>query len=331
MPKTKKKKAYKSKKKIKTNDTEQVIDLDEEIVIGMKKKQVKEKEVHKKSNKKKKQNNRKMTEKEIKKKTSSKPKKVYSEEELEERAKRRKLIAKITKRVFLFAMLLTAIVLFMLSPLFSISDIEVEGNTKVTTQSIIHLSGLEIGQNIFRINKRQIIDGISENAYVDSAVVIRNLPSTVVVKINERKTTFMLEIGGAFAYVNNQGYILEVASEKLNVPILQGYITDVNKIVPGNRLEIEDLKKLDTVLRIMESAKSNEIVDLITKINIEEGNNYILVLEGEEKTVYLGDATSINTRMLYLKEIIERQKGVKGKIYINQDMNSKKAVFREDV
>ena len=43
-----------------------------------------------------------------------------------------------------------------------------------------------------------------------------------------------------YAYINNQGYILEVSQEKLDLPVIQGIKTSEEKIVAGNRLEKED-------------------------------------------------------------------------------------------
>lgn len=50
------------------------------------------------------------------------------------------------------------------------------------------------------------------------------------------------------------------------------------------------------------------------------------------KTVYLGDASDINTRMLYLKGILEEEKGTEGDVIINGEMNSERGViFRRKV
>ena len=39
-----------------------------------------------------------------------------------------------------------------------------------------------------------------------------------------------------YAYINNQGYILEISQEKLDLPVIQGAKTPEEKIVPVNRL-----------------------------------------------------------------------------------------------
>ncbi len=335
----------KKKKKIEEDD---VFDLDKEFIIGMKnqvknKQKNKPKKIKNKNEKidlEKSKNQRKKTHKRKKeqgnkksknKRTSVKKTRVYTEQELEQIARRKKKIASITKKIFLFAMIITAIILFMMSPLFSITNIEVVGNEKISSQTIISLSGLQIEQNIFNIYKPQIEKAICEEPYIEMVDITRSLPSTIIINVKERQATFMLELGASYAYINNQGYILEISEQNINLPIIQGYQTLVENVAPGNRLEVDDLKKLEVVLKIMESAKNNELSTMITKINIENEYNYILILEGEGKTAYLGDASNINTRMLYLKEVVEREKGVRGDIFINQDVNSKRAVWREEV
>lgn len=138
----------------------------------------------------------------------------------------------------------------------------------------------------------------------------------------------MLEYANSFAYINNQGYILEISEEKLNVPIIQGYTTNQEEIKNGSRINNEDLEKLSTVLKIIESANANGIGDLVSKINIENKQNYTLILDSEKKTVYLGDASNLSNRMLYLKAILEQEKGVEGEIFINGDLNKQDVYFR---
>ena len=99
-----------------------------------------------------------------------------------------------------------------------------------------------------------------------------------------------------YIYLNNQGYILDKSSEKKDVPILVGIITDVSDLQKGNRLSVEDLTKLDTANRILETANNNGILPLISQIDISDSKNYTLYLESEKKIVYLGDCSNLNTR-----------------------------------
>ena len=79
----------------------------------------------------------------------------------------------------------------------------------------------------------------------------------------------------------------------------------------------------------MSEAKNNGQDKLITTINIEDENNYSLYLESEQKTVYLGDNTMLDTKMPYVKVILEKEKEHAGEIFVNMDLNEKNPFFRE--
>lgn len=141
----------------------------------------------------------------------------------------------------------------------------------------------------------------------------------------------MIEYGSGYIYINNQGYILEIATEKIEKPILQGIETSLEELQPGSRLCTEDLNKMSTVIKIMNFAESNEIANLITRIDIENDANYKILLESEEKVVYLGDSTYLDRKIQWVKKIIEETKNISGEILLNIDLNKNNPVFRQSV
>ena len=97
--------------------------------------------------------------------------------------------------------------------------------------------------------------------------------------------------------------------------------------------KVNDLKKLETAIKIMKIAQENGIAEKITGLDISNKDEYIVYLEGEKKTAYLGDNSNLNTKMLYVKEIMEKyEAGKEGSIFVDGDFNNKfKAYFREKV
>ena len=265
------------------------------------------------------------------KKTSNKTNKKNKSQNVKKNSKVNKKVLhkrKVLKFFMLIVIIIIASIILLSSSLFELKNIYVEGNEKISDEAIISLSGLNLYENIFKLNKNSVIDKIKENAYIENAEISRKLPSTIEITIKERKVNYMLEYANSYAYINNQGYILEITNEKLDLPILIGYDTDLSTTTPGNRMDIDDLKKMDTVIRIYETAKSNEIGNLITKINISDSKDYILILDTEGKTVHLGECADLNTRILYLKSILEKTKGKNGEIFLNMDLNTDDAYFR---
>jgi len=239
-----------------------------------------------------------------------------------------KIVKGIIKWTILLSALIAAFIYFMMSPLFNLSEIQIQNNEKISTDTIISLSRLTIGDNIYKTSINKIEKNIKQNAYIESVEVKRKLPNVIQINVKERKTTYNLEYANSFVYINNQGYILDILENKLEVPIIEGYTTSGENMIVGNRLNDEDLEKLGTVLKIMESSSVNDISNLITKINISDKQNYIIFLEGEKKTVYLGDASNLSTRMLYLKAILSEELGIEGEIFINGDLNKSNVYFR---
>ena len=318
--KNKKNKKNKDKKKNKKNKNENLMEYDNEIIVGVKKIDTEENKKRKKKNK-------------DKKKAKSKKKLKDDNKKITDinKQKSRKRMKTFLKWIIIITVVIASIILFLMSPLFNIKFIEVENNNIITTEEIIALSGIKEGENSFKINKFITKNNIKKNPYIEDIEIKRKLPDGIVINVKERVPTYLLEVEDSkYAYINNQGYILEISSMKLNLPIIKSYKT--TEIKPGHRLIIEDLEKLETVLKIMENAKANQISDLITQIDINDEADIILYLESEGKTVYIGDATDINTKILLLKKCIEGEKGKVGDIFLDGKINkTNEAVFREKV
>lgn len=250
----------------------------------------------------------------------------------EEQIKRNRKVKTLIKLILLLAVIVGLIIYLMLSPIFNIKNINVGGNASISSEQIISLSKVQKETNLFKVSNKDTTASIKENPYVKSVEIRRTLPDTITFVITERIATYMLEYGGSYAYIDNQGYILEIsANTKEGLAKIAGYETVQDEIVPGNRLCENDLEKLNTVLRITASAKTNQFDSLITSINIEDSNNYTLYLDTEQKTVYLGDCTNLDTRMLYVKAILDKEKGIAGEIFVNMNLNEKYPFFRQKV
>lgn len=247
-------------------------------------------------------------------------------------AKKKKRVKRIIKWTSLALIIIAGAIFAFASPLFNITQIEVINTNLLSKDKVISLSGIKKDQNIFRFLKSDVIKKIKEDPYVQDVKINRQLPNKVQIDIEERQRNFSLEFLNGYAYINNQGYILEISQDKLNLPVIKGASTEENNITPGKRLEQKDLEKLEVAIKIMTIAKENELDEKVTSIDISNKNEYILYLESEKKTVYLGNQENLTTKMLYTKKIIEKESGNEGTIYVNGDSTNKfKAYFRQKV
>lgn len=290
--------------------------MDDEILIG----------INKKNN-----SNKNKKKKKAVSRTASKPKTSSAKKDNVrniEKAKKNKNNKK-NKKLIIILLIIIVLCLILTSSLFNITEIIVSGNKEVSSEEIISLSKIEKYINIFKMDKLQAVEGIEENAYIENVQIKRKFPNKIEIQVEERVVKYMLQFADSYVYINNQGYMLEISNEKLEIPILIGVTTDLSNIKAGNRINTEDLKKMDTVIKIYETAKRNGVDNLITKIDISNDKNYTLILEAEGKTAYLGDCSELNTRMLYLKDMLVKEKGNSGEIFLNVDLNEQRVRFRE--
>lgn len=244
--------------------------------------------------------------------------------------------SKITK-VFLILLLLVGAGCFLcLSPNFNVQEIVVEKNKVISSDTIASLSEIKLYKNIFLINKLSAINKIEKNPYIEEVKISRSLPNKVKITVKEREEKYLLEFAeGKYAVLDGQGYILRITSDLINLPIVVGTKTDMNQFleISDNTARVckEDLKKFEIITNIVDIAKNYEVDTYITKIDVGDINNVKLDLQTEQKIVYLGSCSDLNTRILYMKDIIEKEKGIKGEIFINGNLTQDKVFFRESV
>ncbi|HCF65758.1 MAG: FtsQ-type POTRA domain-containing protein [Clostridia bacterium] len=301
------------------NKNNELFDFDKEIVIGMPR--ISDDKEKNKKNKK--------TSVNTNKNKQNAKKKLTKQQQIA--IKKKKAILKIVKVLTLIIVIIGVSIYVALSPLFNIKEINVTGNSKLSKEEIISLSELKTDENTFKVSKKNIKNKVKANAYIENVKIRRKLPDKVEIIVVERVATYMIPFANSYIYINNQGYMLEITSQKAEMPAIVGISTPEEELHEGQRLISEDLVKLGEVLQIMESANANELVDLITKIDISNRQDYILTLEKEKKAIHLGDVSNLSTKMAYVKKILNDEKGVEGEILVNTDLTNKGAVFREKV
>lgn len=288
-------------------------DLDDEIIIGV--------------NKPKAPNNK------NKKKYKKKKKNVQNKKVATSATYNKKDKPKKSKKGLIFFLILLFIIIILIIlmniDICKIKHIDIVNNERVTKAQIEELANFDQYNNLFSINIIKVMEDISKNAYIEEVKINRIFPNTIRVTVKEKTPKYMLQIADSYIYINNQGYMLEVSVDKLDVPIILGFKTDLSDAKPGRRLEIDDLKQLEMIIKIVETAKANDIGFYITKIDVSDIKNYTLLLENEQKTVYLGDCSDLNTKMLYLSGILTQTKNLAGEIFLDMDLNTEDAYFRE--
>lgn len=255
-----------------------------------------------------------------------------SKKKTKKKKKKFKIKDKTKKRIkiaFLILLFIGSFVALLLSPLFNVTKVEVINNSKFTKQQIESKLQIPLDTNMFRLNLKNYKEILENESYIETVKISRKLPDCIYIDVTERQPMFQIEFVNSFVYIDKYGYILEISSQKNeDLKILTGLKTTIEKYEPGNKLDDEDVDKLDTVCDILEKAKNNDVLVSINSINIKNSRNYILTVENGDKLVYIGDNSNMNFKMIWLNDLLIKCKGQKGVIYLEK-VPEKDPVFAE--
>lgn len=213
-----------------------------------------------------------------------------------------------------------------------IKDVSNSKESKITKEQIMELLELNIGDKLYKNFRSEIIERIEKNPYVQTVEIKRDFSGELRIIVTQRQQKYLINYAGEYVYLDREGYILEINKENNGSPIIIGLSTDLSDLSIGNtkiRLNNEDLKRIEVINNIMLALKNNGVENKINTIDVENKEDFILQLDEENKSVHIGDGSDLNTRVLYMKKILEVEKEHSGIIYVNKDLDENYVYFKE--
>ena len=217
------------------------------------------------------------------------------------------------------------------SPYFNITDIIANDYENVASGEIIEVANIPIGINIFRINDSKIENQIESLSYVKKADVYRAFPSTIILKIEERKPYAIVKYLESFAVADKYGYILEIKKENdlPNLPIIYGLDSADFKV--GQKLIDTSMLKYENSVYLLETAEETNFNYNFTEINYDDSTNVKLYIKEKEIDIIYGAITidNIEEKLSHLASILQNLQGKEGKIDMSNEDYLARTVFTE--
>lgn len=93
---------------------------------------------------------------------------------------------------------------------FTIHSVTVEGNSVVEEEEILKLSGIRPGTNLFSVPASRVESRVDGHWLIREALVIRQIPDQVIIRVTERRPLLILSSGDRFAVVDQDGICIEL-------------------------------------------------------------------------------------------------------------------------
>ena len=207
----------------------------------------------------------------------------------------------VTLVIILFLLIIMTVYFVLFTDFFNISKIDVKDNKIVSNDEIILKSGLRDGQNIFRFNKKQVIDSIEKIPYIKSASLVRVFPSIVKIYIEERDIIGAVFYENTFVFVDDEQVVLEVNQKLSNttIPIITIKEDVVGTIVVGDQLQINPEWVKKEVFDILNILQQEDLLGYISEINITKDNLFYLYTK-KGSLIKIKNSDTINEKLDFI-------------------------------
>lgn len=235
------------------------------------------------------------------------------------------VVSRVLVGVIIVAMLALSGALLVMTPLFPVKELAVEGVSSLTEEEVVQMAAVPEGSTLLRVNTAEIEDRLEGSPFVKTAKVSRELPGTLKVEITEDEIAAIVEITSTetrrterWAIDSDGVWIVQIpdegSEEAANIPTsvyerLGDYRTIVDVPVgpaPVAGTECTDAPVLNALQII--NGLSTELKDQVVAVSATDNHNTTLVLE-DGVEISFGDASDIRTKERICLKLLEENEG----------------------
>lgn len=131
----------------------------------------------------------------------------------------------------------TGSLFFSRNPQFELKTIEISSDGRLTPDWLKENSGIDAGVNLFDVNFDDLRARFEEIPMVESVVIERKLPDTLIVRVTERVAVAQIRWTprGMPFLIDRHGVVLPATRSGQALPLISGL--SVDKLHPGDRVE----------------------------------------------------------------------------------------------
>ncbi|MCA1828697.1 MAG: cell division protein FtsQ/DivIB [Myxococcales bacterium] len=159
-----------------------------------------------------------------------------------------------------------------LSPAFALNEIRFSGLSHAQEGDLVKRSGLSLGQNLFRADLANAGRAMESHPWVDSALLTRRLPGTLMVSVLEHHPAALVQLGEKTLYVlDEEGRLFKRAAPEdgLDLPV----VTGLSRQTPRPDLQL----RLLGALHLLDTWRgAGYAVSALAEVRLDDAGGYTL-------------------------------------------------------
>jgi cell division protein FtsQ len=207
------------------------------------------------------------------------------------------------------------------SPMFEITNIRVEGNERLSPDTIVNRANL-FGESMFTADLASAQSRVYGLQLISSVRMERRWPNTIVIVVEERQTWGTWEQDGITYTIDREGFVLGTLPPPPGLPAIRS--SAKGALRQGDRV---DYQAVDAAAEIYEKLPG-QLGTTVSEVAYLEGQG-VQVTTGDGRTALLGDSSSIAYKLAVWAALAQEAR-VRGIEYTSIDLRyGNRPVVRE--
>jgi len=243
------------------------------------------------------------------------------------RHKRRRKKNYILYYIILLFLLTVSCVTLSLTVLFNISEIKVIGAENLDKEKILLSANVDIGTNLVRLEKGQVVDKIiKQNINIDDCTIKKKFPSTLVINVKKSTPYLIINSQGSYYTLSKSGRVMNISQQVDSFDIVYIYGLELPPEKLGDFIDLEQ-DTISNSMKIIEAIHKNKL-EKTSKINIKDMTAIKLFYDNRIEIV-IGNTRDIDYKLQIANEIIQTKISQQERGVLDVQISGK-AYFKED-
>ena len=208
-------------------------------------------------------------------------------------------------------LLICACVIVALTLFFRIEHIEVTGQQRYTEEEVAEASGVELGDNLYLLNKPTVVSNILERLpYIERVKrVNRQLPDTLTIEVEESGAPVALVQDGGVWLISSAGKIVErlEGEDTGDYAVISGLYLLAPSVGTSFVVAAEDSGLEESLLALLEALEAAEMLGDVRGIRMEDPD-YLAMDYTDRFTVRLPYGADYPYKLRFLQAVLADEK-----------------------
>lgn len=211
--------------------------------------------------------------------------------------------------VFACAVIFVVFLILVYENFFNVKKVRVTGDftQEFSGDDILAQSGVEIGDNLFRVNKKEVEQRLlSKFSCIDKVTISKKFPATLILDVDVYTPAMLLQLGEDCYILSHDTKVLKVLGEGEEIPVGVCKIeaNSIDECVEGEFVKFENEEEAEILIEIYSAFEKAGIAKRLTYLDTRNKFDIDAVVENRFEIVF-GSSEGKEAKTELLSQVLQ--------------------------